>query len=155
MLVLQTLIVSFLPTCVGQYEWVVFFFNGHNLSPFWCLGLWRKNCFVLITGLILHALIWKGAGGLQYSNFFKLHYRITRKYASDHLAVSKPLEKFSVSTQRHEYMFVIYVSDSRMTYPHPLKKKIKSKRNLSSILLQKKKNDIWCQSSLCPSTIFK
>lgn len=108
-------------------------------------------------GIPPHARIKKGGGQEQHSNFFRLHYRITRKYASDHLAVSKPLEKFSVSTQRHEYMFVINL---RLWFTHdlppPPQKKIKSKRNLSSIWLQKKKK--WYLVSintLCPSTIFK
>lgn len=64
-----------------------------------------------------------------------------------------PLEKFSVSTQRLEYMFVIYVSDPRMTYPHPLQKKL----NLNETYHQsdcKKKNDIWCQSIVCAPPLF-
>lgn len=107
-------------------------------------------------GIPPHARIKKGGGQGQHSNFFKLHYRITRKYASDHLAVSKPLEKFSVSTQRHEYMFVIYVSDSRMTYPHPLKKKLNLNETYhQSDCKKKKKWYLVSINTLCPSTIFK
>lgn len=103
-------------------------------------------------GIPPHARIKKGGGQGQHSNFFKLHYRITRKYASDHLAVSKPLEKFSVSTQRHEYMFVIYVSDSRMTYPHPLKKKL----NLNETYHQSdcKKKMIFGVNQVCAPPLF-